>query len=57
MIKLASREGSEMLVSRNHQPEDSQVKVKNCIIGGNKLAVIAGPCAVGKRGNIKRNRF
>jgi 3-deoxy-7-phosphoheptulonate synthase len=57
MIKLASREGSEMLVSRNHQPEDSQVRVKGCIIGGNQLAVIAGPCAIEGEEILKETAF
>lgn len=34
------------LVSRDFHPEDSIVKVGNVAIGGNKVVVISGPCAV-----------
>ncbi len=34
------------LVSRDFHPEDSVVKVGNVAIGGNKVVVISGPCAV-----------
>jgi len=34
------------LISRDLRPEKSVVKVGNATIGGNELAVIAGPCAV-----------
>lgn len=33
-------------VSREFQPTDSVIKVGNSVIGGNKIAVIAGPCSV-----------
>lgn len=33
-------------VSRLFHPEDSQINVKDVTIGGEKLAVIAGPCSV-----------
>ncbi len=34
------------LVSRDFKPDDSQVQVGDVVIGGQDLAVIAGPCAV-----------
>ncbi|MGE5380638.1 MAG: 3-deoxy-7-phosphoheptulonate synthase [Methylocystaceae bacterium] len=34
------------LVSREARDADTVVKVKNCLIGGGNLAIIAGPCAV-----------
>lgn len=37
------------LVSRELKEESSLVKVKNTVIGGSSLAVIAGPCAVENR--------
>ena len=37
------------LVSREAQGESSQVRVKNIVIGSNKLVTIAGPCAVEDR--------
>lgn len=43
IIKITS---SYKLVSRLFQHEDTVIKVKDAEIGGEKLAVIAGPCAV-----------
>lgn len=57
MIKLASREGSEMLVARKKQMEDTQIKVKGCIIGGEQLAVVAGPCAIENEEILKETAF
>lgn len=37
------------LVSRESKGENSLVKVKDVIIGGNDLAIVAGPCAVESR--------
>jgi len=34
------------LASREFKPEPTTVKVGNAVIGGNKLAIMAGPCAV-----------
>ncbi len=34
------------MVSREVQPHDSTVKIGNAAIGGEKFAVIAGPCSV-----------
>lgn len=34
------------LASREFKPEPTTVKVGNVVIGGNKLAIMAGPCAV-----------
>src|ERR1041385_7787942 len=34
------------LISRDLRPEKSVIKVGNASIGGNELAIIAGPCAV-----------
>jgi len=57
VIKLASREGSEMLVARKKQMEDTQIKVKGCIIGGEQLAVVAGPCAIENEEILKETAF
>ena len=43
IIKITS---SYKLVSRLFQHEDTVIKVRNAEIGGEKLAIIAGPCAV-----------
>ncbi len=37
------------LVSREHRPESSRVRVGNVQIGGDEIVVIAGPCAVESR--------
>ncbi len=34
------------LISKDLRPEKSVIKVGNATIGGNELAIIAGPCAV-----------
>lgn len=43
VIKISS---SYKLAGRTFQPEDTVIKVKNAEIGGEEVAVIAGPCAV-----------
>lgn len=43
IIKITS---SYKLVSRAFQPENTVIKVKDAEIGGEKLGIIAGPCAV-----------
>ncbi len=40
--------------SRLFHPEDSLIKVKDAIIGGKKLAVIAGPCSVESESQIEK---
>jgi len=42
------------LVGRTFKPEDTIVKVKNVAIGGNKIALMAGPCAIESREQIKK---
>ena len=42
------------LVGRTFKPEDTIVKVKNVQIGGNKIALMAGPCAIESREQIKK---
>lgn len=37
---------SYKLANRKFHPEDTKVKVKNVIIGGNELVIMSGPCAV-----------
>lgn len=43
VIKITS---TYKLASRMFKPEDTVIKVKDAVLGGNKVAVIAGPCAV-----------
>lgn len=38
--------GTEQLVSRSFQSNDTVVEIGNCKIGGGNIAVIAGPCSV-----------
>ena len=40
------------LVSREHRPEASRVRVGDVQIGGNEIVVIAGPCAVESRDGL-----
>jgi len=40
---------SHKLVSRDFQSEDSLVKINNVMVGGDRIVVIAGPCAVESR--------
>jgi len=42
------------LVGRTFQPEDTIVKVRNVAIGGKKIALMAGPCAIESREQIKK---
>lgn len=34
------------LASRDFKPENTEIKVDGCVIGGNKIIIAAGPCAV-----------
>jgi len=40
------------LASRQFHPEDSIVSMNNLVVGGNAIAVIAGPCSVESRSQI-----
>lgn len=40
------------LASRQFHPEDTTFSVRNLIIGGNKIGIIAGPCSVESRTQI-----
>jgi len=40
------------LVSREHHPDSTRVKIDDVIIGGKDIVVIAGPCAVESRAQI-----
>ena len=40
------------LISKDLKPEKSVVKVGNATIGGNELAIIAGPCALENRSQV-----
>ena len=42
------------LVLRMNQPKSTLIKVKNCIIGGNKKIIIAGPCAVESEDSMRK---
>ncbi|HEX2897267.1 MAG TPA: 3-deoxy-7-phosphoheptulonate synthase, partial [candidate division Zixibacteria bacterium] len=42
------------LVGRTFKPEDTIVKVKNVSIGGKKIALMAGPCSIETREQIKK---
>src|SRR5258706_8607605 len=40
------------LASRQFHPEDSIVSMNNLVVGGNAIAIIAGPCSVESRSQI-----
>src|ERR1035437_10425193 len=40
------------LISKDLRPEKSVIKVGNSTIGGNELAIIAGPCALENRDQV-----
>ncbi|MCP4689043.1 MAG: 3-deoxy-7-phosphoheptulonate synthase, partial [Desulfobacterales bacterium] len=40
------------LVSRQLHPEDSKVQIGDVVVGGDRIAVIAGPCAVESREQV-----
>jgi len=40
------------LASRQFHPEDSIISMNNLVVGGNEIAVIAGPCSVESRSQI-----
>jgi len=45
--KSSSKKAKEYkLASREYKPEDTIIKVKDVLIGGNNFVVIAGPCSV-----------
>jgi len=45
------------LVSREFKPDDTIIKIDNVKIGGKKIVVIAGPCAVESREQILETAF
>ena len=48
---------SKMLVSRESHPRMTEVNVKGCIIGGEQIIVIAGPCAIESEDLLKETAF
>jgi len=42
------------LVGRTFKPEDTIVKIKNVAVGGNKIALMAGPCSIESREQVKK---
>jgi 3-deoxy-7-phosphoheptulonate synthase len=42
------------LVGRTFKPEDTIVRVKNVAVGGEKIALMAGPCSIESREQIKK---
>jgi len=57
MARLQSKEGEDMLVSRSGNPVNTEIKVRGCIIGGEQLAIVAGPCAVENEEILKETAF
>lgn len=56
MNSLADRV-SKMLVAKDSQKQLTQVNVKGCIIGGEQIVVIAGPCAIESEELLKETAF
>ncbi|MCP3941476.1 MAG: 3-deoxy-7-phosphoheptulonate synthase [Desulfobacteraceae bacterium] len=46
VVDVRSIKTSHKLVSRDFKSEDSMVKIGNVMVGGDRIVVIAGPCAV-----------
>ena len=44
--KIVRITSSYKLASRTFHPENTVIKLKNCEIGGNHIAMIAGPCSI-----------
>lgn len=57
MKGLSVKNGKEMLVLRTNKKENTVIKVKGCIIGGEQIVVAAGPCAVENEEMIKETAF
>lgn len=57
MARLQSKEGVDMLVSRNGKPGNTEIKVRGCVIGGEQLTIVAGPCAVENEEILKETAF
>ncbi len=57
MQNLLAKKGNQLLVSRENQKEDTIIEVKGCTIGGDEIAVIAGPCAVEKEDILREIGF
>lgn len=57
MNKLLSSEGKHLLVSRQYQQEDTLIKIKNCVVGGQQVVVVAGPCAIESEDILKETAF
>ncbi len=46
---VVKKQKSYKLASREYKPEDTIIKVRDVLIGGNNFVVIAGPCSVESR--------
>lgn len=57
MARLQSKEGVDMLVSRQGKTGNTEIKVRGCVIGGEQLTVVAGPCAVENEEILKETAF
>lgn len=57
MARLQSKEGVDMLVSRNGKAGNTEIKVRGCAIGGEQLTIVAGPCAVENEEILKETAF
>ncbi|NLG33562.1 MAG: 3-deoxy-7-phosphoheptulonate synthase, partial [Syntrophomonadaceae bacterium] len=56
MRQWLNKKEQDLLVSRDSS-ETIKVTVKNCVIGGEQLVVIAGPCAIESEELLKETAF
>ncbi|WP_022669032.1 3-deoxy-7-phosphoheptulonate synthase [Desulfospira joergensenii] len=49
VLDALSIQTSHKLVSREFKSEDTRVKIGNVVVGGDRIVIIAGPCAVESR--------
>lgn len=57
MPKLLSKAEGELMVFRGSKVGNTIIDVKGCIIGGEEIAVVAGPCAVENEEMMKETAF
>lgn len=57
MKGLESRLADEMLVRRGSGKASTTVEVKGCVIGGDEIVVVAGPCAIENEEVLKETAF
>ncbi len=57
MNKLMAKLNQEMLVLKGQQTKSTEIEVKGCVIGGEQIITIAGPCAIESEEILKETAF